>query len=599
MVSMETPAKRSVLPRLFLQAAPYWPHLVVLFLVNLLSTPLALLNPVPLKIIVDTAFGDEPMPAPIRMFLPGSLDFSFSQVLLVASGLIVLIALMANLQGMISWVLQAYVGEKLVLKFRTLLFNQIQRLSLAYHDRVGISDSLYRIQYDASAIRALMVSGFAPLITTVFTLVAMLFVMTLIQWRFTLIALLILPGLVYVTRSSSAQLKHQWTKVKQFESAAMSVIHETMSALRVVKAFVREEHEEKRFTGRSMEALRGQMRLAYIGGFFDLTVGLLIATGTALFLYVGARHVHAGEITLGELIVVMAYLAQMYGPMRTLSKQVTGLQSSLVSLERAYSVIDREQDVKDRPDALPVTHLPGGVIYDRVCFEYHPGEPVIRDLSFEILPGQRVGVMGSTGAGKTTLLNLLPRFYEPTSGRILVDGQDIRHYRLADYRNQFSIVLQEPVLFSTTIAENIAYGRPSASLEEIQQAAMEANAHQFISRLDEGYDTEVGERGMQLSGGERQRVSIARAFLKNAPILILDEPTSSVDIATEALIMEATDRLMEGRTTFLITHRLDTLAQCDVLLHLEQGRLVEIIHNDGADNIASKIHSVRSQVACT
>ena len=596
---METAAKRSILPRLFLQAAPYWPQLAVLFLINLLSTPLALLNPVPLKIIVDTAFGDEPMPGPIRMFFPGDFEFTFSAVLLVASGLIMFIALMANLQGLISWVLQAHVGEKLVLKFRTLLFNQIQRLSLAYHDRVGISDSLYRIQYDASAIRSLMVSGFAPFITTLFTLVAMLFVMTLIQWRFTLIALLILPGLVYVTRSSSVQLKNQWSKVKEFESAAMSVIHETMSSLRVVKAFVREDHEEKRFTGRSMDALRGQMRLAYIGGFFDLTVGLLIASGTALFLYVGARHVHAGEISLGELIVVMAYLAQMYGPMQTISKQITGLQSSLVSLERAYSIVDREQDVKEDPRAIPVSHLAGAVTYDRVCFEYHSEEPVIHDLSFEIKPGQRVGVLGSTGAGKTTLLNLLPRFYEPTSGRILVDGHDIRQYRLADYRNQFSIVLQEPVLFSTSIAENIAYGRPNATREEIQQAAIDANAHEFISRLDAGYDTEVGERGMQLSGGERQRVSIARAFLKNAPILILDEPTSSVDIATEALIMEATDRLMEGRTTFLITHRLDTLAQCDVLLHMEQGRLVDLIRNDGPDAIASKILSVRSQVACS
>ena len=589
-------SSKSVLLRIFLQARAYWPLLIVMFLINLLSTPLALLNPVPLKIIVDTAFGDQPLPDPILRLLPDGFESSFAAVAAIAAGLIIAIALLSQLQGLVSWILQSYTGEKLVQKFRALLFNHIQRLSLAYHDRTGISDSVYRIQYDAYAIWTLVVNGLSPFVTNLFTVAGMLYIMAVINLNFSLIAMAVMPGFIYFTRRSSAKLKSEWFKVKEVESSAMAVVHEAMSALRVVKAFVREDHEEKRFVDRSTEAVKGQMRLAYIGGWFNLVIGLMVAVGTATVLYLGAIYVHQGKITLGELIIIMTYLAQLYGPLQALSKHITGLQQSLVGIERAFALIDNEKDVVESLHPLPVTKLSGSAVFERVGFEYNPGEPVIRDLSFEIKPGQRVGIMGTTGSGKTTMLNLLARFYDPTSGRIVVDGHDIRDYRLSDYRGQFSIVLQEPVLFSTSIVENISYGRPEAGLHEIQDAAKAANAHNFILKLEKGYDTEVGERGMQLSGGERQRISIARAFLKNAPILILDEPTSSVDIATEASIMEATDRLMQGRTTFLITHRLETLVKCDVLIHLEQGRMVDFIINDHPNAVLRKIQSIRSGI---
>jgi ATP-binding cassette subfamily B protein len=297
--------------------------------------------------------------------------------------------------------------------------------------------------------------------------------------------------------------------------------------------------------------------------------------GTAAVLFLGALHVQAETLTLGELLMVMAYLAQLYGPMETVSKKIADLQGSLVSAERAYALLDESPDVQDRPGALHLVHAQGAVTFQSVSFSYPHNPPVLHEVSLEIPAGSRVGIEGTTGAGKTTLVSLLTRFYDPTAGQILLDGVDLRDYRLADLRNQFAIVLQDTVLFSTTVAENIAYARPGASDAEIVAAAHAANAHDFITRLPQGYETKVGERGMRLSGGERQRIALARAFLKDAPIVILDEPTSSVDLRTERLIIEALERLMRGRTTFIIAHRLSTLDDCNVRLRVEDGRLVD------------------------
>ncbi|MCK6690759.1 MAG: ABC transporter ATP-binding protein/permease [Thermoanaerobaculia bacterium] len=324
---------------------------------------------------------------------------------------------------------------------------------------------------------------------------------------------------------------------------------------------------------------------------------MLTAAGTALFLYVGAVYVKAGHITIGELIIVMAYLAKIFGPLEAISDSINGIQSSVASAERVFSLLDKDPDVPEKPNAVPVSRVKGEVRFEQVNFSYHDGMTALRDISFEVKPGQRVGILGTTGAGKSTLINLLTRMHDPQSGRILLDNRDIRDYKLGDYRNLFGVVLQEPILFSTSIAENIAYGRPGATKEQIIAAAKAANAHDFIMSCQDGYDTLVGERGMQVSGGERQRISLARAFIKNAPFLILDEPTSAVDIGTEAAIMEAIGRLMEGRTTFLITHRLDTLSKCDLLLHLEKGRLQEVTSGNQPDLLENKIKRFKKQLA--
>jgi ATP-binding cassette subfamily B protein len=572
-------------------ARPFWKYLIAIFFLSFLSTPLALLNPLPLKLVIDNVFGDQPMPVAFNFFFPGDYDFTETTIIIVAVALVIVIELLKQIQGLLSWLLQTYTGEKIVVNFRAMLFKQVQRMSLAYHDHHGTSDALYRIQYDAFSIRNIVVSGLSPFVSAGFTLIGMLIVMTYIHWHFTVIAIAIIPILLWLTHISSNLLRDTWGDVKKYESSAMAVIHETLASLRVVKAFGQESKEETRFVKRSNEAIKGQMKVARLGGGFDFLVGLTISIATALLLYLGATYVRSGIITLGELIVVMAYLAQVFGPLVTISKNVTSLQSSLSSIERVFTILDYEQEVIEHPDPVHVPAPIDSIEFDRVKFSYNKSKTIINDVSFKIVGGSLIGILGATGAGKSTLINLLMRFYDVDSGRILLNGVNIRRVKIPEYRSLFSIVLQEPILFSTTIRENIAYGKTDASEREIIEAAKDANAHEFICNLEKGYDTEVGERGMQLSGGERQRISIARAFLTNAPILILDEPTSSVDVGTEALIMEALDRLMTGRTTLLITHRLDTLQRCDALIHLSNGQMLEFIDNDSPE-ILQRIRSL-------
>jgi len=374
----------------------------------------------------------------------------------------------------------------------------------------------------------------------------------------------------------NARLRRQSRETKQLESAALAVVQEVLASLRVVKAFGQEDREQERYVDRSVQGMRARVRYTVTEGGLGLLLGMTTALGTAAVLWIGVRNIQGGTLTLGSLLLVMGYLAALYGPLNTLSRTTTGLQSHLASAERAYELLDQEPDVYDRPGSRSLGRARGSVAFRNVSFAYDGAGEVLHALSFEVPAGLRVGVAGRTGAGKTTLANLLTRFYDPSAGEIKLDGVDLRDYRLADLRNQFAIVLQEPVLFSTSICENIAYARPDASEGEIIEAARAANAHDFIAALPEGYDTQVGERGMSLSGGERQRIALARAFLKDAPILIMDEPTSSVDIKTETMIMEAMERLMHGRTTFIIAHRLTTLEACDLLLVIEDGRLAGI-----------------------
>ena len=352
------------------------------------------------------------------------------------------------------------------------------------------------------------------------------------------------------------------------------MVQEVLGAARVVKAFGQEEREEGRFRQRSNEGMRARMRLALLEGGFGIVVGLITAVGMGSVLYIGVRDIQAGRLTLGNLVLLLGYLTQLYTPLKTMSKKMASMQSHLAGAERAFALLDESPDVTERPDARALDRASGAMAFRHVSFAYDRARAVLGDITFEIAPGTCLGIAGTTGAGKTTLVNLLTRFYDPNAGEILLDGMDLRDYRLSDLRNQFALVLQEPVLFSTSIAENIAYARPDASEADIIAAAQAANIHDFISRLPQGYQTLVGERGMCLSGGERQRISIARAFLKDAPILILDEPTSSVDVKTEGAIVQAMERLMHGRTTFIIAHRLSALKHCDFILKIEHGRVI-------------------------
>ena len=560
--------------RLIRQARPYWLHLAVLFGVGLLASPIALLNPVPLKIAVDSVLGTRPLPHFLHALLPATVVGSASALLAVAVGLLLAVAALGQLQSLANKFMQAYVGERLVLGFRTQLVQQAQRLSLSYHDSKGAADSLYRIHQDASVIDKLMVEGIIPFITAAITLGTMIVVTTKLDWQLALVALAVSPPLVALSRLYRPGMRRQHRQIKKLETSALAVVQETLGALRVVKAFGGEARETDRFAQRSREGVAARIRVALMEGRYGLLVGVTTALGTGAVLLIGVQHVRANVLTLGQLLMALTYLGQLYDPLKTVSKKAATLQSYLASAERAFALLDQQPEVPERPDARPLERARGMLEFRGVSFEYDSDRPVLHDVSFVVQPGTRLGIVGATGAGKTTLISLLTRFYDVQRGVILLDGTDLREYKLADLRRQFAVVLQEAVLFSTSIADNIAYAAPGATREQIVAAAQAANAHEFIERLPQGYDTEVGDRGVKLSGGQRQRIALARAFLKDSPILILDEPTSSVDGRTESAIVDALGRLQEGRTVIIISHRPSTVAHCTAMIRIEHGRIV-------------------------
>lgn len=554
--------------RVLQQARPCWPHLAGIVALSVLSIPLTLLLPLPLKIVVDSVIGREPLPSWLRFFAGKG---SATATLLVAAGLLLAVGVLMQVQALASWLLQTWTGEKLVLDFRARLFWHSQRLSLSFHERAGSSDTAYRIQHDAPAIQYVTIQGLIPFIGAMISFVAMVYVTAKIDWQLAAIAVALSPVLVLLARKASLSAHHGWHKVKELDSSAMAVLEEVLSSVRLVKAFGRERNQDDRFQSRSVERMRGQMRLASMQAGYHTAIALLITIGTAAALLVGANHVRSGFLSLGELLLVMSYMTQLYEPLRTMSSKIPELQAHAVSIERALSLLDETPEVLQAPGARSLSRAQGTIRFENVSFGYRNGRHVLDRVSFNIPAGARVGIVGRTGTGKTTLVGLLTRFHDVTGGRILLDGVDLRDYRLADLRDQFAIVLQEPVLFSTSIAENIAFNDPKAPRELVQAAGRAAGVERFVEKLPQGYDTHVGERGTLLSGGQRQRISVARAFLKDAPILILDEPTSAVDMQTEAEMMEATNELMRGRTTFMIAHRLSTIRECDMVLVLEDG----------------------------
>jgi ATP-binding cassette subfamily B protein len=541
--------------------------------VLLLSIPLSLLTPLPLTVAVDSIIGTRPLSPALRAWIPSDIASSGSAMLLFVAAAYVVIALCNHLQAMALWVLSSYTGERLIYSFRSRLFEHLQRICVSYHDVHGPSDSVYRIQHDAASVKQIPIDALLPFLRACCMLTGLATLMLVIDPGFAMVGLSMLPVLFWLTHRCGRRLRSRWSEVKKTETATLACAQEVLAASRLVKAFGREDHEQRRFLRHAMDWVRQHNALASIGSGFDLKFGMTVATGTAVALVIGLDHVKSGRISTGDLLLLMAYLAQLSGPLDTAAKKIAELQSHLVGFRRALAILAIPPVITDRPPCRPLDKAQGRIVFRAVSFAYPSSVPVLRDVSFSIPAGTRVGVVGASGSGKSTLMNLVTRFYDPSAGAVLLDERDLRDYRLIDLRAQFSILPQDPQLFSTTIAENIRYGNLHATQAQVEAAAEAAHADAFIKSLPEGYETFVGERGCRLSGGQRQRIALARAFLRDAPIVILDEPTSALDAGTETDLVEVIRRLTAGRTTFIIAHRTHTLRHCDLQLVLRQGRV--------------------------
>jgi len=541
-----------------------------------------LLKPWPLKLIIDNVLGGRPLSWPL---LAG---YSPQGVLLLAClGLVGIYVVLGGL-SMLNNYTTIRIGQSMVNDLRGALYNHLQRLSLAFHNRRQVGDLLYRVTADTYSIQTLTMNGIFPILTSLVLLIGMTAVMLRIDRLLTLLALSVCPLLFATISTMSKHINRAATAAHERESVIYSLVQRTMSAIRVIQAFTKEEEEHRRFMAASAESLSANLRLYNLQTLYSGVVNVVIALGTALVVWVGARHAMSGTLSVGELVVFTTYLASLYGPINTISQTLGLIEGGKAGFLRVHEILTIERDLPEGKRVVPGGGVRGDVVFENVTFGYVPGQPVLRGIDLHVTPGQTVAVVGPTGAGKSTLVSLLPRFYDPQEGRVLLDGADVREFTLASLRRQVAMVLQPPLVFPITIGENIAYGRSDAPGGAIERAARLARIHETIARLPQGYDTLVGEQGVTLSEGERQRLTIARAILRDAPILILDEPTSSVDAETEALIMEGLEQLMAGHTTFIIAHRLSTVRRADVILVIrggqivEQGSFAELLRRQGA-----------------
>jgi ABC-type multidrug transport system fused ATPase/permease subunit len=552
---------------------PYWRLGATSVWLTIGAASFGLLAPWPLKVLVDNVIGRDPLPPAIATVLGELASHRFLLLAAtVAAGLAIAVV------GGAIHVFNSYVNTKLeqriIADFRSDLFRHTERLSVAYRDQVTTARLMYAINFEAAAAGSLILS-IQPLAQAFLTVIGMLWISFTIDRSLAVLSLAVVPLLYWAIRYYATHIQQRLLHVKGIEADCLSIVHDAVSMLPVITAFQREDHELARFRTRTNHAIDARVDVTVRQTLFSLAVTTTIAIGTAMVLGVGAYHAIEGRVTAGELLVVLAYIAAVYKPLETISYTVGALQDNLVGLRMAFHVLDTEPVVQEAPDAIAIGRAAGAIHFEGVHFEYPGRAGTLTGISLDVQPGQVVAIVGPTGAGKTTLMNLLPRFYDPQRGRVLIDGHDARTLTLDSLRSQISMVPQEPVLFSGTVADNIRYGRLPATMEEIVAAARAANAHDFIERLPDGYHTDIGERGVRLSGGERQRICVARAFLRDAPILILDEPTSSIDSKTESIILDALDDLMVGRTTFIIAHRLSTVRHADVIATLDRGVLVE------------------------
>jgi ATP-binding cassette, subfamily B, bacterial len=564
---------RAAMPRVSAYAKPFWRLITLSTLMTLAGAALALIAPWPVALVFDGVLGTKEHGGLLDIAHP-IVGHDQYALLVFAVAAVVVIAMM---QGTLT-LLNRYVDTKLklgmVLEMQGDLFKHCQRLSLGFHNQQRLGALMNKVNRAPESLGEIVVAG-PPIIQSLITLIGMFVIALLIDWQVTLVALAVVPLLYYQVWNYATRVLPKLRAAGQLEMEAMSILNESLQMVRLIVSFGREHHEFGRFRTQSELANDARVKVTVRQTRFSLGVDVATALGTGLVLGLGAWHVMQGQLSVGQLVVLMAYIAGVYQPLLTMTNSANTLGESLVSFNFSTELLDMEPEVREMPGARSIDHVDGRVTFENVSFVYKGRKRTLEDISFDVQPGRRIAIVGQTGSGKSTLASLMIRFYDPQQGRILIDGIDIRDCTLASLREQIALVLQEPLLLSGTIDSNIRYGRLDATEEQVVAAAQAANAHEFISALPKGYETEIGERGPQLSGGEKQRICVARAFLKDAPILILDEPTSSVDGKTEAVILSALDDLMVGRTSFMIAHRLSTIRSADSILVIRGGKIVQ------------------------
>jgi ATP-binding cassette subfamily B protein/subfamily B ATP-binding cassette protein MsbA len=554
---------------------PFLGQSIMATLLTLAIMPLNLLKPWPFAYIIGRVLGSDTKSNTLVKLLDHLFQGWSKPAMITALCLsMVVLQLLTGWLNMIAIMIYVRIGYKGLLRLRTELYAYLHALPLKFHDQRRSADSSFRVAYDSQSVQTFY-SRMTFIFQTAVTLASTFTAMCFLDWQLTLLSLLVIPFMVATFRIFAKRIRNESTLIAERESALLTAAQEGLSSVRMVQAFGREEHEVQQFRTSASQSLEANVRLQGTSMKSSLLVSVLMALATAAMYWLGSQHVLEGHLTLPSLIAISTYLITLYQPLEALTQVGWALEGAAAGAQRCFEVLDKEDDVPDAPGAETLTTTQGAIIFENVAFSYNDSRPILSGVNARIDPGQTVAFVGGTGAGKTTLLSLVPRFYDPTGGRVLIDGKDLRSVTKKSLRNQISIVLQDTLLFSTTIRENIAYGRPDATEAEIIEAAKRAQAHEFIMQIPEGYKSQVGERGGHLSVGQRQRIGIARAFLKNAPILLLDEPTSALDPTTEAAIMETIKELMRGRTTLIITHRIATVHDMEKIVVLKEGRVVE------------------------
>jgi len=553
---------------------PHWKAMTLAFLAVAVESGTELLEPWPLKIVLDYLLQAKRLPD----WMMSTVHWIGNDKLAVLNFAVVAVGVIAVAGAASSYAenwITASVGQRIMHDLRRTVYHHIQRLSLAEHEEKRTGDLIGRVTNDIESVQDFVTSALLGIVTNVLTLTGMIGIMFYKNWRFTLISLSIAPILFTVVYFLTRRIKKASRDVRKKESELVSTVQEVFSSIRVVKAFAREDYEQRRFERQSLENVETAMRAQSLKMKLSPVVEVIVATGTCLMLGIGARMVLANQLTPGDLVLFLIYLGKMYKPMRDLSKMANTVSKASVGFERIREILETESRVRDLPRARRAPAFKGKIAFENVSFGYTPDELILNNVSFAVEPGQTAAFVGPTGGGKTTIINLVARFYDPVSGKITIDGTDIREFKIRSLREQISFVLQETLLFYAPVWQNIAYGRPEAKRAEIIQAAETANADEFIREMPQGYDTMIGERGVTLSGGQRQRIAIARAVIRQTPILILDEPTSGLDAQSEQVVFEALERLMKHKTTLVIAHHLATIVHAETILVVKDNQLAE------------------------